>query len=409
MRIIYFAIIIILILILAYTYPINKLGNTIGITLLATVAAVHANFTANALISYQLFTGYKLANELHGIANGPGDQSAIKEPTGSYEDNTPLTYIVDAKYRPKYIDILKDWEEIDKKTKPAYVDFILCPSGGSSLLYNTSAKLKARTDSLEITDKVNLHHHLAQIMPESIAKTVEITPETVLPPGAVWMIRANWGWKGRASAVATTTEELQELYRKFSVLPPDWKKPTQPRVIGSEYIMDPMLHNGFKFHLRVQLVLTALKDGTRYLVILPGVYTIMAGKPYTTGNFQDLDIHDTHDARSGKWGSLRDDIIDGNEIYNKIVLLLRGALVPLLHLIKTYPEAENSYDVFGADIMIKSDGTPVLIELNSTPGLVDDPDNPLPNFDDEIINAVFATAFSDVFSSAGDPSRFTRL
>jgi hypothetical protein len=322
------------------------------------------------------------------------------------------TYALDSTLVPdSFLDkYLSGWEQVAVKSRPKYVDFVLCLSGGSHLLYGTRARLKSRTDSLEITDKVNLHAHMAKLCPHAIARTVEIDPDTTLPDGAVWMVRANWGWKGRASSVATTTEELQRLRAKFSVLPPDWRKPTLPRVIGSEYIRDPLLWKGFKFHVRVHVVAVVF-GGTRepYAVMLPTIEMIAAGKPFVNADYGDEDIHDTHDARNILTGVLHKDIPEGAQLIENTVALFKEAIPPLLPLLKLYPESENAYDIFGVDVMYREDLSPVILEINSTPGMIDDPTSPLLYINDEVTNAIFCTGFSDLFGAAGDESQIIRL
>ncbi len=319
------------------------------------------------------------------------------------------TYVLDTAPElidwPRYEPLLRNWRKIEARTRPARVDFVVCLSGGSREMYNTRAVLKARTDSLEITDKVAFHEHMSRINPTAIAKTFEIDENSVVEPGAVYMIRANWGWKGRASGVAADTATMQEMRRKFSVLPSDWRKPTKPRVIASEYIQRPLLWKGYKFHARVHVVVS-IPDGAgrpRRAAMMPTIEMIPAGKPYTDGNYADNDIHDTHDIRNDLSGFIRpgpdSDIEDGAKLYDAIVDTLRANIPPLLPLLKQYPEAENSYDVFGVDIMFRDDKTPVIIEINSTPGL-NGADDPRRYINDEIADGIFATAFADVFGPA---------
>jgi len=223
----------------------------------------------------------------------------------------------------------------------------------------------------------------------------------------VWMVRANWGWKGRASEVATSTAELQAIRDKFSVLPADWKKPTSPRVIGSEYIQNPLLWKGYKFHVRVHIIVTVTKE-KRYAVMAPSVEMIPAGKPFVNGEYADQDIHDTHDDRNIMSGFIPGDIENGQMLYDGVVKILKESIPELLPLLELYPEAENSYDVFGVDIMFLSDGTPIILEINSTPGLLP-LDDPRKFINDEITNAIFATSFSDLFYPAGDKSKIIYL
>jgi hypothetical protein len=269
--------------------------------------------------------------------------------------------------------------------------------------------MKSRLQSLEITDKVALHLHMQGS--QDIAESFEVGPDSTIEDGSVWIVRANWGWKGRASAVVTNTEELQAAYTKYSVLPSNWRKPTKPRVLASKYITDPLLWEGadgnkYKFHVRVNIIVVVTK-ARRYAVMLPTVEAIPAGKPYVSASWADADIHDTHDDRNKSlYGLLtrqglqiigHDKDAPTSPLYDDLVAMVRRVIVPLLPMLSLYDEAEASYDVFGIDAMCRRDGTWKLIEINSTPGLVTRQDDPLKYINDEITQGILAAPFGDIY------------
>jgi hypothetical protein len=319
---------------------------------------------------------------------------------------------------PKYAGYLRDWREVSIHTKPKYVDFILYLDQSSRALWDVRATLKSRTDSTELTDKVKFHEHMARICPEAVAPTFEVTAESTLPLGGVVMVRANWGWKGAANAVAVNTTELQTLRECFShgakIHHKHSPREIVPRVIASEYIQDPLLWRGYKFHVRVHIV--ALFPGNSdwsessrdadqleprvaqhvplQAAITKTIEIIPAAKPYVNGDYSNADIHDTHDLRNATHGYLHE-LEDGPRLTQNIVDILRKAVVPMLSLVKTYPEARYSYDIFGADIMFRQDGTPVILEVNFRPGMNEDA--PRMFINNEVVDAVFAVAFGPVF------------
>jgi hypothetical protein len=293
---------------------------------------------------------------------------------------------------------LPDWREVSIESRPKYVDAVIASGMGLSdrRLFNIHAMLKCRLDSKELTDKVKFHTHMAIIAPDLIARTIAVDADTILPDG-VWMIRANWGWGGKAAAVATTTEELRALYTRFVA---DNPLKVETRVIASEYIVDPMLYNGYKFHLRIYLLIVMCADGSRYLSMLRNGLIIPAHQKYIRGDWENAEIHDTHGRDNRGLGRFPRDLPDGEALLGAVTAALKRAIVPLLPRVNLYSEAKNGYEMLGADVMFESDGTLRIIEINDTPGLTwlaAHPEGDAAR--EEILDFLFGGAFGRVFGS----------
>jgi len=298
---------------------------------------------------------------------------------------------------------------------PKSVDCIFAINGRIRGLYKTHALLKAKMDCTPFTDKAILHQNMMKIAPHTIAATVEVGSATILPPGAVWILRANWGSSGKLSAVVSTNEELRETYASFSTTSGNIPRGIRPVILGSEYIRDPMLWRGFKFHTRVICIVVVHRSGRRYAAMLPSVKMILSGAPYVDGDYGNVEIHDSHFRRNALRGYLPGSITDddvaamgftGQELHDKIHSCLQDSIKPLLPSLTLYPKEEvelAGYNIVGADVMFRSDGTPILIEVNDSPSINERVPGAPTTLYQECIDAVFATVFHDIFHTTLTP------
>jgi len=335
-----------------------------------------------------------------------------------------LTFVVDVKRDGfQEIDLIRShfpkdkWREVFAHERPHRVDCIFGLTTKSSPLYHTRAKVNFRLDADEITDKVKLHMHLMKSHPTAIAPTRIVDASTEMKPGQVWMVRANWGWGGKASGVATSTQELQELRTKFSIIPDEIsaaKRGGIPKVevIASDYIRDPYLWKqstvtqsdnakidctGRKFHTRMILtIFVNRKTSAKHAILSPIAWAISAGKPFVDGQYQDEEIHDSHEKRAGPASVISLlDMDGGRKLYDNAVATIKEIAPTLNSLVSLYPEAEEiGYDVFGLDIMHHEDGRSVLIEINKLPGVENEHET---QHRKDIISGIFISAVAPTF------------
>ncbi len=284
------------------------------------------------------------------------------------------------------------------------------------------AKYKSRLNCLDVADKVRLHA-LLQADPEMadlIAPTVEITADDIMPDGTLreglalpcrklagekasfsvdaagpWIMRANWGWKGAASGVAVDKQGIVEWYKKLSHRPNDigGRPRGIPRIIASDYIQDPLMYQGYKFHVRLYVVAYVIGrvNPERGAILCKTMFVVPGGVKWHAGDWGNESMHDSHwDRNEGIIKVIGEGVPDHEIMTDRVIELMRKVFCqggPVLESLKLYPECDAACEVFGLDVMLRRDFTPVLIEVNDRPGVeADDIGHGMDVW--EIINAI---------------------
>ena len=168
---------------------------------------------------------------------------------------------------------------------------------------------------------------------------------------------------GAGVKVVTNNKELEEARhetRKYK------------NVIISEYIKNPMLHKGKKFHLRMYLMICVGKPfGPRGFCwhLWNKGKIVTAELPYEKGDWTNPRIHDTHfkstpinlwfDKDLGKTTDETTNILaQMNEVLKAAAEILRPEA-------KVYSESKYGFEVFGVDFIITDDEKVKLIEINA--------------------------------------------
>ena len=94
---------------------------------------------------------------------------------------------------------------------------------------------------------------------------------------------------------------------------------------------------------------------------------------FINGNYQNLEIHDTHGRYSTRNIYFPEEFNYGKENTEKVLSQMELILSKVVEMIKTnlkcFPESINCFEVFGIDFMIKNDFTVMLIEINDDVGI----------------------------------------
>ncbi len=283
----------------------------------------------------------------------------------------------------------------DMTTRNNVVDFVYGDGKNNDSRLNIEAKLRCHISDDDLYDKTRLHQILMKEAPETICKTILVNHYTTIPEGSIWMMRANWGWSGKASFVVTNNQQLKEGYNKLM----NHKNRYKVKVIISQYIMDPLLFKGYKFHLRLYVIVFVTNDMNANKAWMANKGKIVpASLPYKPDDWSNELIHDTHLARNPGLVSVYPDSLpeDDNKqiIQQSVKQCLSKVMNRMLKRLRIWPEVKYGFEVYGVDVMITDKLEPKIIEFNKYPSIS--------NENDRFLEFVLPTAFSKVFGKCGD-------
>ena len=268
-----------------------------------------------------------------------------------------MTYCVKTDCKEFTNAMKKELEKYGMKESSNFpVDFVFFT--GRSEYYKNRINLKKSllTNLIQypsITDKSKLYEKFKgeSFIKDSITITDKI-PE--LPSSFLKILKPVDGFEGRDIRVVQTREEIEEWMNKHK----------HPKWALQEYIKEPALINGLKFHLRVYVLVI---DTRVYVCNKSEFYT--SKKPYKPDNWDDNDIHESNYYTTPiKEQYYPETLPDGwkrkTEIKDIFKIVLKN--------IKLKPDlgwnSKNSYYIFGADVMFEK-RKPILIEFNKRTGL----------------------------------------
>ena len=153
-------------------------------------------------------------------------------------------------------------------------------------------------------------------------------------------------------------------------------------VSAAKFVTDLLLFQAKKFHLRIYYMVSCIKDIVNTFVLDNGDI-LTAKEKYDLKTPFTKEKHDTHFKSTEKDFTIADDFITENlgiemnkEIYNKIfneIKIVCSSISKLIIKSKSnssflFDNQKNGFHIFGLDIFIKSNLSPVLIECNMNPG-----------------------------------------
>lgn len=255
--------------------------------------------------------------------------------------------------------------------------------------YQVRCYLKNNVDSesiKSISDKSLLYDTMYDYFED-----LSFIPETVnidnVKKGETWIVRpvGSAACSGKSISIVTTTQEL--IKAKKEIQDAGWKATV------SEYVTNPLLFNGKKFHLRCYLLVTSW-----------GVFSIhkeakilTGSQEYIAGDYCNKAIHDTHVKSTDKnyifpyhFDGDKDKISEGLELIgDRLSTVLQGK-------VNVYKgESVYAYSILGLDLMFTEDYIPKLIEVNTQPGFssaIYPPDETYEEFEKQLLTWEYETA-----------------
>jgi tubulin polyglutamylase TTLL9 len=236
-----------------------------------------------------------------------------------------------------------------------------------------------------ITNKLNLYNNLkdipgtARFLPKTIpfnisGKTIGYLDrfKGLFKNGQPYICKIVDVGAGKGIICTDKFHEFREFMSKyFNILNKNPRAHVKEWVL-QEYITNPFLMNGRKFHIR-QLFFYQPGDKQSYYMYHSRV--AIAEAPYKHGDWTNKDIHDTHFHKyhgvnwpfqmkfsQAQWSKLKDQL---EFIYASLISVIKG---------DCYAESRNCFEVLGVDLMLTDKMDFKLIEVNDKIGMSGTPD-----------------------------------
>jgi hypothetical protein len=165
---------------------------------------------------------------------------------------------------------------------------------------------------------------------------------------------------GVGVTVVTNDRELEdarkELTKRFK------------NVIISEYIQNPLLYEGKKFHLRMYILINSEPFSWSFW---DQGKAMTAKLKYKKGDWTNKLIHDSHGETTPKDIYFPEDILPKDKydyVYKQMKTILGAVSEIIKPYVRCYEESKYCCEVFGIDFMITDDYTVKLIEINAEAG-----------------------------------------
>jgi len=207
----------------------------------------------------------------------------------------------------------------------------------------------------------------------------------------VWILKPVRGREGIGIKIVNTFEELKNYLSK------DVKKINlnirrKNEWVLQEYILNPMLFQERKFHLRVYFMVFQ-----ENIYLFPHYLIITAKNKYKKEDFDNKDIHDSHYSE----GSVRNKIFPEDTSFSKKeVDIVQQNMLQLFKFMKSkmikmrcYEGDQNCYEIFAADMMLTDSLKLKILEINARIGWPATMDRKYNLFEDQL-NIVLGKLFS---------------
>jgi hypothetical protein len=139
-------------------------------------------------------------------------------------------------------------------------------------------------------------------------------------------------------------------------------------IIISKYITDILLFEGKKFHFRVYMLASYINGKFSYKV-LPFTHLVTAQKLYKNTDFNNKTIHDSHFDSTPRDYTCPYDLTGTMKEYYKTIFSNINKCLDIVAKIlkpyaKPYEQAENAFEIFGCDFLVRKNLDVILMEVN---------------------------------------------
>ena len=297
-----------------------------------------------------------------------------------YYFNRPLTYLIKTEsFDKSFINsFMKEKGWIPFNYKKHKMPDLLHVDGTfyyDKSLYTIKSLLKNQLidNKMKITDKKNLYKNLNLVngMKQHLVENYDTTRyenkakfKPLFKNNDLWIIKPTESYAGRGIRVVTSYDELQHYFKTIDSL--ELYKREKNTFVVQKYIVNPLLYNEKKFHLRCHFIVF---EGENFYI--KEIQTLTAKNKFDMSNLNDKGVHDTHFDGSEKDVYFPSSFKLSKKIKQHIIDQIEKILKAILKLAddSCYPETKRCYQLFGVDFMITDDYTVIILECNSKIGL----------------------------------------
>lgn len=210
-----------------------------------------------------------------------------------------------------------------------------------------------------ITDKTQL---IKTLGPQSFIPNTRLlsTVDEIIPGEVIILKKAN-SFGTRGVVVVSDTSELEAYKKIFGI-----------DGIACTYIQNPMLCNGYKFHLRIHLIVY-ISGGIARASVYPIYQILPARSKYKASNWSDSSIHMSGTAGLVEYYSWPESLKLDDSVLKLAETTLKESLttiaIAIAQNVEPYPESYAAFEVFGLDVMFDETGQTWILEVNDRVGL----------------------------------------
>jgi glutathione synthase/RimK-type ligase-like ATP-grasp enzyme len=292
---------------------------------------------------------------------------SIKEKLNQLGGGTKTFYVDvnEDEFQNTMVKILKEKGYTERKKFP--VDFIFL-SGDSAFFRNKFDTKKSKwfnnlygKSKLEITNKIALHKKFGD--EDFFIKAIYLNSDEPIPDfdeSNIKILKPLNGYQGMGIRIVKTKKEVEEWIKE---------NPKYKNWILEDYLIDPDLKDGYKFHFRVYVLVKITQSKKVEVYISDIKFFRKALEKYKKEDFLNKDIHDTHYNPKWKPTIFPEELPDGwtdndaqknikkmNEIIKKI-FTGQNQFIPEWN-------AKNGFELFGCDFIF-SNKKVYLLEINA--------------------------------------------
>lgn len=221
---------------------------------------------------------------------------------------------------------------------------------------------------------------------------------------SLWLAKSTRGYGGKGIQMLTNRDEYESFFKEYY----QNSENSHNKWVLSRYIKNPLLINGYKFHLRVPLVYFLKKNnkGIGFVANKSMIWT--ASKPYVQNDWLNREIHDTR-LRTSYSKTLeypKDLKFSSENIRNHIDEQIHDIAVCVIEIINKirgltcWPGTINCFYILGMDIMINAEYGAKILEINENAVIFNENSEYKKNLIDGLIYHIIDPLFPPIYKFA---------